>query len=103
MAPLIHNGDADAPNAAEQPSDDPEGEGQKSFYVGEGQDDSSETGSSCNGVQDDGNSSIQNGKVTPEAGLSGLTGSYMYRTGTPSPNQNSAPPLESWQVSPSKL
>lgn len=103
VAPLIHNGDANAPNAAEQPSDDPEGEGQKSFYVGEGQDDSSETGSSCNGVQDDGNSSIQNGKVTPEAGLSGLTGSYMYRTGTPSPNQNSAPPLESWQVSPTSV
>lgn len=97
LAPLLLNGDATAP---EQTPDDPEGEGQKYFYVGEGQDDSSETGSSCAGAQDDGNSSIQNGKVTPEAGLSGLTGSYKYRTGTPSPNQSGAPPQESWQVSP---
>lgn len=96
LAPLHHNRDANAPHAAEQPSDGAEDERLKSFYVGEGQDDSSETGSSCAGTSDD-----RNGKVTPDASVSGLTGSYKYRTNTPSPNQNSAPLQDSWQVSPS--
>ncbi|XP_056391863.1 serine/threonine-protein kinase 11-interacting protein [Hyla sarda] len=99
LAPLQHNGVSDSPTSAEQLHDDSAAETPKSFYVGE-EGDSSETEGSCAGAQDGCDGSLTNGRVTPEASVSGLTGSYKYRTATTPPAQNSAPLQDGWQVSP---
>ncbi|XP_044158899.1 serine/threonine-protein kinase 11-interacting protein [Bufo gargarizans] len=98
LAPLHNNSDA---SPAEQSPYGAAAERQKSFYVGE--DDGSETESSCTGPQDEGGSSIPNGQLTLEASLSGLTGSYKYRTATPPPRQSSGPLQDGWQVSPTSV
>ncbi|XP_066431634.1 serine/threonine-protein kinase 11-interacting protein isoform X2 [Eleutherodactylus coqui] len=91
VAPLHHSGDTSATPSAEHSPDGSVSQKQKSFYVGD-EGESSETGSSSIGAQDDGDSSTLNGRVTPEVCRSaGLTGSYMYGTTTPPPMQDSAP------------
>ncbi|XP_075685303.1 serine/threonine-protein kinase 11-interacting protein isoform X2 [Rhinoderma darwinii] len=100
LAPLHHNGDSSSPHPVEQPPDGAANERQKSFYVGEEEGDSSETDSNCIGAQDNGDCRNLNGRMTPEASLNGLTGSYKYRTVTPPPRQNGVPLQDNWQVSP---
>ncbi|XP_068102059.1 serine/threonine-protein kinase 11-interacting protein [Hyperolius riggenbachi] len=99
LAPELRNGHCSTPtpnDASEQPAEGADKEEQKAFYLGGG-DDSSETGSSF----PDGGDGILNGTSGSDPNLSGLTGSYKYRTKTPSPNPDSIIRQDSWQASPS--
>ncbi|KAG8550166.1 hypothetical protein GDO81_027956 [Engystomops pustulosus] len=83
LAPLPHDGDGSTPSPGGQSPEGSTDEGQKSFYLGEREDNSSETGSSCVGPQEDGDRYMLNGHSTPDVNLCGLTGSYKYGTPTP--------------------
>ncbi|XP_073503396.1 serine/threonine-protein kinase 11-interacting protein [Phyllobates terribilis] len=88
LAPLNHSGEASF-----QPSPDgTTNEKQKSFYVGEGEEEmvDTETGRRSIRDQDDGDSSIQSGRVTPED---------KSRTATPS-SKDSEPLQDTWHISP---
>ncbi|XP_063789867.1 serine/threonine-protein kinase 11-interacting protein isoform X2 [Pseudophryne corroboree] len=100
IAPVHHSTDA-THVPEEQPPAGAESGTHKSFYLGEDEGESSETGSSCVGPQEEGGGSILNGSSTSETNVGGLTGSYKYRTPTPPLRQNSPPPKEGWQISPS--
>ncbi|XP_018418537.1 PREDICTED: serine/threonine-protein kinase 11-interacting protein [Nanorana parkeri] len=84
---------------SEQPPQGTQGEGQKSFYLGEDERDGSEAGSSC----PDGSDSVLYGTATPDANVSGLTGSYKYHNTTPPVRQDSIVLQDNWQISPTSV
>lgn len=99
LAPAQQNGYSSTPTQSSTSEQPPEGGGQKSFYLGEDDRDGSETGSSC----PDGSDSLLNGMTTPDANISGLTGSYRYHNTTPPARQSSIVLQDNWQICPTSV